>query len=347
MKDIKELIRGEIKSSLPSQALVPVETGESSRSEPMPGPSTEADEEDPVSETEDFGNRFVTTQFRDPERQQAMELEVQSLLDKQTVPSLSWWTQRENLEKGVPWVRSDEVILTTDASPQGWGAYTTDIILQGLWKPEEAALSQNVRELRAVFMSLSQALPLLRDRHVKIQSDNSSVVAYINHQGGTRSRELMRVAHFIFRLVEPHLSSLTALHLKGSENIRPDYLSRHQLNQGEWSLSVQVFQQICARWGHPVIDLFASKANKKDDPQSSQEGQAGQSSGYHDSAILAQEGVVLLVDGHVHYRSLATARDSGSSQSGSDLPSGSQESPPDCMAIERQILIDRGLSPST
>ena len=43
-----------------------------------------------------------------------------------------------------------------------------------------------------------------------------------------------------------------------------DKLSRHnQVIQTEWSLSQQVFNQLCSRWDQPQIDLFATRLNHK------------------------------------------------------------------------------------
>ncbi|XP_069829439.1 uncharacterized protein [Dendropsophus ebraccatus] len=119
-------------------------------------------------------------------------LDSSFLLSPQTLRSLSWWKERDNLTRGLPWNLEDVITITTDASPRGWGAHSDSQVFQGQWTPEEARDPQNVRELRAIFFSLSQALPLIENRNVRILTDNSSAVAYINHQGGTRSPQLMR-----------------------------------------------------------------------------------------------------------------------------------------------------------
>ncbi|CAJ0960518.1 unnamed protein product [Ranitomeya imitator] len=102
-----------------------------------------------------------------------------------------------------------------------------------------------------------------RGHHVRIFSDNKVTVAYINHQGGTRSRALMSSSAKIFNLAEENLLSLSALHIQGSNNERADYLSRSQLKQGEWSLNQSIYDQITKMWGAPTIDLFANYKNKK------------------------------------------------------------------------------------
>ncbi|CAJ0958301.1 unnamed protein product, partial [Ranitomeya imitator] len=114
---------------------------------------------------------------------------------------------------------------------------------------------------------MSEVMSFLRSRnvghHTRVMSDNHAVVAYIDHQGGTRSPSLMKSASVLLQLAEYHLLSFSALHISGVENTKADYLSRKTLRQGEWSLNPQVFQQIVQAWGIPVIDLFATLNNRK------------------------------------------------------------------------------------
>ncbi|XP_069588445.1 uncharacterized protein [Ranitomeya imitator] len=113
--------------------------------------------------------------------------------------------------------------------------------------------------------SISQKclLPQLRGKDVRILSDNTTTVAYLNRQGGTRSETLMSSATEILNLAESHLTSLTALHIRGENNQQADFLSRHTLKQGEWCLNQQIFRDIVSLWGQPQIDLFATRRNKK------------------------------------------------------------------------------------
>ncbi|XP_069593228.1 uncharacterized protein [Ranitomeya imitator] len=106
-------------------------------------------------------------------------------------------------------------------------------------------------------------LPQLREKDVRILSDNTTTVAYLNRQGGTRSETLMSSATEILDLAESHLTSLTALHIRGENNQQADFLSRHTLKQGEWCLNQQIFQDIVSLWGQPQVDLFATRRSKK------------------------------------------------------------------------------------
>ncbi|CAJ0929554.1 unnamed protein product [Ranitomeya imitator] len=102
----------------------------------------------------------------------------------------------------------------------------------------------------------------LRGSHIRVLSDNTTVVAYLNHQGGTRSGSLCSAAN-IFNLAENNFLSLTALHIRGVENLKADFLSRHTLRQGEWTLNPRIFKNIVDIWGLPQIDLFATRNNRQ------------------------------------------------------------------------------------
>ncbi|CAJ0962597.1 unnamed protein product [Ranitomeya imitator] len=103
----------------------------------------------------------------------------------------------------------------------------------------------------------------LSGSHTRVFSDNTTAVAYLNHQGGTRSDKLREVASDIMELAEGHLLSLSAVHIRGIDNFHADFLSRHTLHQGEWMLNRKIFRLITARWGVPQIDLFSTRANRQ------------------------------------------------------------------------------------
>ncbi|XP_041417454.1 uncharacterized protein LOC121393326 [Xenopus laevis] len=57
-------------------------------------------------------------------------------------------------------------------------------------------------------------------------------------------------------------SHLRSLH-SGRTKLGGGYLSRQRIDQGEWSLRLDVFTQLVTRWGRPDIDMFASRHNFK------------------------------------------------------------------------------------
>lgn len=191
----------------------------------------------------------------------------QSSLDRKVkIPSwikrsLLWWKEVENLQSGVPWIQKAPVVVTTDASSKGWGAHTDSQWLQGAWPKTWTEASSNLRELAAVWEALKELSPALQGKDVRILSDNTTTVAYLNKQGGTKCRSLCRLTAKIFAWAEGNIRSLSAVHLKGIDNIAADFLSRITLQKGEWSLNPDIFAKITEKFGLPQIDLFASSQN--------------------------------------------------------------------------------------
>ncbi|XP_058020134.1 uncharacterized protein LOC131188700 isoform X1 [Ahaetulla prasina] len=174
--------------------------------------------------------------------------------------SLRWWKSR-NMERGCHFLEQDRITVTTDASLIGWGAHCQDQVIQGSWSRGETKKSINWLELRAARLVLRHFRHCLRDRHVLLLTDNITVKAHINRQGGTRSRGLMAEADRLCRWAERNVISIRAEHIAGIDNVRADWLSRAPLDPAEWRLDPELFKEIVRRFGQPVIDLFASPAN--------------------------------------------------------------------------------------
>ncbi|KAI2646170.1 ORF V: Enzymatic polyprotein [Labeo rohita] len=153
------------------------------------------------------------------------------------------------------------VTLATDASLTGWGAVMSGHPARGLWSGRQLTWHINCLEMLAVFRALKHFLPDLRDRHVLVRTDNTSVVSYINHQGGLRSRPLYKLAHQILVWSQDKLLSLRAVYVPGHLNLGADILSRQGPRPGEWMLHPEVVKQIWRVFGPAQVDLFATREN--------------------------------------------------------------------------------------
>ncbi|XP_061590737.1 uncharacterized protein LOC133456285 [Cololabis saira] len=171
------------------------------------------------------------------------------------------WQDSTFLLHGVPLgsVPSRREVVTTDASPQGWGAVWQKRSVQGVWGPLWRGRHINVLELRTVYLALRHFLPFLRGKHVLVRTDNTSTVFHVNHQGGTRSLDSLNEARRLWMWAHPQLASLRAMHLPGRANVVADSLSRRQLPPGDWRLHPQVVRMIWDRYGEARVDLFASE----------------------------------------------------------------------------------------
>ncbi len=69
--------------------------------------------------------------------------------------------------------------------------------------------------LLAVRLALSHLKEPLRGKHVLVRTDHTATVAYINRQGGLRSRRISQLAPHLLLWSQKHLRSLHAIHVPG------------------------------------------------------------------------------------------------------------------------------------
>ena len=151
---------------------------------------------------------------------------------------LDWWQNPSNVMKGADLHPKDHSIqLFTDASNEGWGAHLDQNSTKGLWSDREKRLHINVLELKAVSLALRDFKDQCQNQTVLVATDNSTVVAYINKQGGTHSAEMCALLWKIMTWCHHYHITLKARHIPGCLNVMVDLLSRsNQVQSAEWSL---------------------------------------------------------------------------------------------------------------
>ncbi|XP_039860661.1 uncharacterized protein LOC120716967 [Simochromis diagramma] len=82
----------------------------------------------------------------------------------------------------------------SDASLRGRGALCESASVRGIWSETKRELHINHLKLLAVFLALKHFRPVLEGQHVLVRTDNSTVVSYINRQGGARSLPLLKLS---------------------------------------------------------------------------------------------------------------------------------------------------------
>ena len=186
-------------------------------------------------------------------------------LDLQSRLAILWWTNRDNLRRGVPVGTIDvECYLYTDSSTQGWGAHLQDLTASGIWSQDQSQLHINVLELQAIWLGLRAFSQRVENTRVALMSDNTSAVAYLRNQGGTKSLAMNDLATDICLWSEKRGMTLVPLYLPGHLNVLADHLSRRgQILKTEWSLNQTIADRIFRAWGRPFVDLFALGKNTK------------------------------------------------------------------------------------
>ena len=128
---------------------------------------------------------------------------------------------------------------------------------------EEAELPHmNFLELRAVWLALNSYFRnSCNVRHVKIPSDNSTAISYVNNMDG----KLEPYDDFAKNIWEFCISKnlwIIACFIPGTDNITADWKSRKFNDDIVWQLAPSVFKQIISSLGfNPEIDLFAAYLN--------------------------------------------------------------------------------------
>ncbi len=154
------------------------------------------------------------------------------------------WSDPSFLRAGVPLEQvSRHAVVFTDASTTGWGATYNGHAVSGVWTGPQLHWHINCLELLAVRLALSRLRGRLQRKDVLVRTDNTATVAYINRQGGLRSRRMSQLARHLLLWSQKHLRSLRAIHIPGVFNRAADELSRAAL-PGEWRLHPQAVQLI-------------------------------------------------------------------------------------------------------
>ena len=170
------------------------------------------------------------------------DMEAPLLPSMECLRDLQWWLHLPRLSLGVSLHQvSPDLHFWSDASDVGWGAHLDSQVASGLWDNHQAAMSINARELLAVQLGLFQFQSALQGRTVAVFCNNTTAVAYLRKEGGTRSPLLNNLAQEILRWTESLSIRLALQFLLGSNNVLADALSRpHQLPHTEWSLNMTV-----------------------------------------------------------------------------------------------------------
>ena len=179
---------------------------------------------------------------------------------------LEWWSSVGDtlpFRSLSPFVADLE--LYCDASLTGWGCWTSEgKEAFGAWSAEESDLHINVLEGLSVYFAFKCFFKSTYNCSILVRSDNSSVVAYINKQGGTTSSRLCAISLDLWEFCVTRNITISASHLSGASNVRADRLSRVEHCDHSYFLSEDVFAHLSSQLDFPLsVDCFASRLNFK------------------------------------------------------------------------------------
>jgi hypothetical protein len=197
-------------------------------------------------------------------RASTLDFSYPVLVPLRLIPIFRWWGDLDNLTQGLVWSQpKPAVMMTTDASEKAWGAHMQGMKVQGPWTTHQKTQHINILELLAVQKGLKVFLDKVRNKSVLVQTDNTTVLHYINKLGGTKSPQLCQITWEMLNWCIDHRIQLQAVHIPGVHNVLADTLSRRLVPHTEWELNDYVVQQLFHIWTEPSVDLFATVKNKK------------------------------------------------------------------------------------
>ena len=118
--------------------------------------------------------------------------------------------------------------------------------------------------MMAIGLALKEAITFIRHSCVMISTDNTTVVSYINKQGGSHSPNLCIEVWEILSFCQEHDIVIRVHHIPGRFNILADRLSRlDRPIRTEWALDQSIANSVFPMLNFPNVDLFATHFNHK------------------------------------------------------------------------------------
>ena len=172
---------------------------------------------------------------------------------------LLWWKKLTLSACQSPMDRGSYTVdIATDASGNfGWGGHSSrGSFAQGIWSVLDLDWHINVKELVSAHRSLRK-LMLIGD-YVNLAVDSRTTAAFINRQGGTRSKILCNQSIKLWNFVLGMGGWIRAHWVPREQNEVADMLSKSSIMAWEFVLDMEVAQRLWLMWYTPVLDLFAS-----------------------------------------------------------------------------------------
>ena len=141
-------------------------------------------------------------------------------LDSECLREVQWW--KDNL---IAWngkallQQTTDLVIETDASGKGWGAYCQGVATEGRWLPDETSYHINCLELLAGSLAIMSFTKNKARAQVQLLMDNISAVTYINKMGGTHSPMLSYLAKNLWDWCLTHNILVSAQYIPGVQNV--------------------------------------------------------------------------------------------------------------------------------
>ena len=186
------------------------------------------------------------------------------------ITELEYWTREESyLPIDIPNQNLPIILVSSDASSQGWGAKVTwptgeVTSFAGTWSKEVVLEHINIKELRSVFNVVKENLDNFANSVIRVFSDNKSTVTWINKGTSARSEGARKILTILTDMSYRLAFSMSAVYIKGSNNLAADSLSRSLDFHPEIALKQETFDRLCNELDFiPDLDVCADAGNRK------------------------------------------------------------------------------------
>ena len=152
-------------------------------------------------------------------------------------------------------------VIFSDASDVAFGGFSASldgVVASGMFTSEDLGQSSTYRELKAIYYVLLSCAEQLRQKRVKVFTDNQGAARIVSV--GSSKVHLQSVAMSIFDLCLSNGITLEAQWIPRSQNEKADLLSRF-VDKDDWCVNPSVFRLLDAKWGPHTFDRFATYYN--------------------------------------------------------------------------------------
>ena len=184
------------------------------------------------------------SQYRFLQRQQILELaekksfSARVVLSKEVREEIQWWIENLMLSKGRAVILPPpQLIITSDASLQGWGAACQGQTTGGPWTAEEQKHQINILELKAAKLAILTFIRMHSEvKSIDLQMDNIMGLSYIVKMGVTHNKVSSDISKEIWDFLLLQEITITVEYLPGVLNQETDFQSRSMKDSSEWEL---------------------------------------------------------------------------------------------------------------
>ena len=188
--------------------------------------------------------------YRNLEKQKILGLKLHNgkfdtniTLTVESKKEIYWW--KNNIFESFAHLNipDPDIAIYTDASLTGWGIADGKTPSGGRWDEDEIT-HINVLELKAIQFGVLTYCTYKIFKHIRIMSDNTTAISYINKKGGLKSNECNKIAKKIWIWCAGRDLHISAAHIPGKENFEADKISIKFQDATEWQLNPKIYKAV-------------------------------------------------------------------------------------------------------